>query len=51
MSFPLDELRERLNSKPGAYEDMPFGADALVFKVDVRARLLARGPVDYQPQM
>ena len=33
MSSPLDALRERLNSKPGAYEDMPFGLDALVFKV------------------
>ncbi len=33
MSSPLDALRERLNSKPGAYEDMPFGPDALVFKV------------------
>ena len=33
MSSPLDALRDRLNSKPGAYEDMPFGPDALVFKV------------------
>ena len=33
MNSPLDALRERLNSKPGAYEDMPFGPDALVFKV------------------
>ncbi len=33
MSSPLDALRERLSAKPGAYEDMPFGPDALVFKV------------------
>ena len=33
MSPPLDALRERLNTKPGACEDMPFGPDALVFKV------------------
>ncbi len=30
---PLDALRERLNARPGASEDMPFGPDALVFKV------------------
>ena len=33
MNAPLAALRERLNTKPGAYEDMPFGPDALVFKV------------------
>ena len=33
MSSPLDALRDRLNTNPGAYEDMPFGPDALVFKV------------------
>ena len=33
MTVPLDALRKRLNTKPGAYEDMPFGPDALVFKV------------------
>ena len=33
MNSPLDALRERLHAKRGAYEDMPFGPDALVFKV------------------
>ncbi len=33
MSYPLDVLREQLTSKPGAYDDLPFGPDALVFKV------------------
>lgn len=29
----LDELRDYCLAKPGAYEDQPFGPDALVFKV------------------
>lgn len=42
----LVELREYCNAKPGAYEDLPFGPNALVFKVKGKMFALIRMNAD-----